>query len=323
MRATIIKSANKPKIKLMIVILLALTAVAFYMFEGIGPRPDFVLPRRAAQVMSMTLVGLAIAYSSIIFQTITNNRILTPAVIGFESVYMFIQTAIVIFFSAGSYFITGIPNFLLSVGVMMAFSLIIYSIMFRKEGQNILFLLLVGMVLGTMFSAATSYLQMIIDPSEFFIVQNRMFASFNSINQDLTIISAVLVIITISATLPFVKYLDVISLGREHAVSLGINFTGLSKGFLIAIAVLVSVSTALVGPITFLGVLVANITYQYIKTYKHTYILPTCIAITITALVGGQYIIARLLNFSATLSVIINFIGGLYFLFLLLKENKK
>jgi len=313
---------NNATLKLFLLFILVVSAVIIYIYEGVGPNPGFTIPRRTSQALAMCIVAIAIAYSSVIFQTITNNRILTPAVIGFEAVYMFIQTVIVFVFSAGSHFITGIPNFLLSISVMMLFSLVIYSIMFKKDGQNILFLLLIGMVLGTMFSSLTSYLQIMIDPSEFFIIQSRMFASFNSINLNLLYISILMVVLAILPTIKYIRYLDVISLGKENAISLGINHARLSKCFLIVIAVLVSVSTALVGPVTFLGVMVANITYNYIKTYKHAYILPTCCLITILALVGGQYLVARVLNFSTTLSVIINFCGGLYFLILLLKENK-
>jgi len=311
----------------LIVTLLAAVAVAFYVLVGVTsmtvPVRNFILPRRLMEILAIFLVSVSVAYSSVIFQTITNNRILTPAVIGYESVYMFVQTVIVFLFSSGTYFITAVPNFILSIAVMMLFSLLLYNVMFKKgEGRNIYFLLLVGMILGTMFTSLTTFMQMLIDPSEFLIVQARMFASFNAINQALIFISVVAVGLTVLFSLPFVKYLDVMLLGRETAISLGVNHSALSKRFLFIIAVLVSVSTALVGPVIFLGVLVTNITYQLIKSHKHTYIIPTCVSVTMLALVGGQYLVARVLNFSTTLSVIINFAGGVYFIYLLLRENK-
>jgi len=318
---------KKALIKLLIVVFIAFAAVSVYMFFGVGSMSErvrnFVLPRRLMEVFAMFLVSVSVAYSSVIFQTITNNRILTPGVIGFESVYMFVQTVIVFLFAGGSYFITATPNFLLSVAVMMLFSLLIYQVLFKKgEGRNIYFLLLVGMILGTMFTSLTTFMQMLIDPSEFLIVQARMFASFNAINQALVFISAVAVGLTVLYSLPFVRYLDVMSLGRETAIGLGVNHSKLSKRFLLVIAILVSVSTALVGPVVFLGVLVTNLTYQLIKSHKHVYIIPTCVAVTTIALVGGQFLVSRIFNFSTTLSIIINFIGGIYFIYLLLRENK-
>ena len=309
-------------LRLITLVLLALFAISFYMFEGIGPRPDFVLPRRALRVVSMVLVAAAVAYSSVVFQTITANRILTPSVIGFEAIYMFIQTVIVFSLGGGSFLITGTPNFLVSVAAMMVFSLGVYQIMFRLEGQNIYFILLVGMVLGIMFGSLTTFMQMTIDPSEFFIIQNRVFASFNAVNQYLITIAAVSVGVILLLCIPLTKYLDVMALGREHSMSLGVNHLRLSRMLLIVIAVLVAVSTALVGPVTFLGVLVTNLTYQFMRTYKHRYILPACIAVTTISLVGGQYLVSRVFNFGINLSVVINFVGGIYFMYLLLKESR-
>ena len=320
----------------LIVSSLAIAAIAFYVLAGVGsmsaPVRNFILPRRLMEILAIFLVSVSVAYSSVIFQTITNNRILTPAVIGFESVYMFVQTVIVfaspqIFILGGqiqgAYFITAKPNFILSIVVMMLFSLLLYNLMFKKgEGRNIYFLLLVGMILGTMFTSLTTFMQMLIDPSEFLIVQGRILASFNAINQALVLISVAAVGLTVLYSLPIAKYLDVMLLGRETAISLGVNHSALSKRFLFIIAVLVSVSTALVGPVTFLGVLVTNLTYQLIKSHKHVYIIPTCVAVTTVALVGGQFLVSRVFNFSTTLSIIINFVGGIYFIYLLLRENK-
>ena len=309
-------------IKLAAAFVFSLALILFYVYHDVGPRPDFVVPRRVNQVVAMVLVSVCIAYATVIFQTITNNRILTPGIIGFEAVYMFIQTVIVFILGGDSHFVTTQPNFFISVGMMMLFSLLVYQFMFRKEGNNVFFLLLVGMVLGVMFSSLTSFMHMVIDPNEFWIIQGRMFASFNRINSDLLFISAIVVGITLVVSLPFTKYLDAMSLGKENAISLGVNHKKVSKAFLLIIAVLVSVSTALVGPVTFLGVLVANLAYQLLSTYRHRYLIPMSIFITVIVVVGGQYLVSRVLNFSVTISIVINLVGGIYFMGLLLKGKK-
>jgi iron complex transport system permease protein len=121
---------------------------------------------------------------------------------------------------------------------------------------------------------------------------------------------------------PYMKYLDVLSLGREPAINLGIAYDEVVKRLLLGIAVLVSISTALTGPLMFLGLLVANITHEFVRSYQHKYLLVGSVLISIIALVGGQFVVERVFTFSTTLSVIINFVGGVYFLYLLLKENR-
>jgi len=116
--------------------------------------------------------------------------------------------------------------------------------------------------------------------------------------------------------------LDVIALGRYTAINLGVPYDKLVQRMLILSSVLIAVSTALVGPITFFGLIVANLSYQFFKTYKHSVLIAGSCVMSIVALVGGQWMVERIFNFDTTLSVIINFVGGVYFIYLLLKESR-
>jgi len=311
------------KTKIGVLALVAIVLIAIFMLIDAGGNWDYVLPRRFKKILAIILTGSVIAISTVIFQTITNNRILTPSIIGLDSLYMFIQTFVIFFLgSASKTAMDKNLNFVLSVGLMILFAALLYKVLFRREGRNIYFLLLIGLIFGTLFNSLASFLQVLIDPNEFMILQDRMFASFNNVNTDLLVISCVLVIAIILYLRPFLKYLDVLSLGRDDAINLGVDYDYVVKRLLIVIAILVSIATALVGPITFLGLLVANVAYQFMKTYKHSYLLFGASLISIIALVGGLLIVERVFTFSTTISVIVNFIGGVYFIYLLLKENK-
>ncbi len=311
------------KVKTSILAILALSLTAIFLFTNVGSQWDYVLPRRTMKVLAIILTGASIGISTLIFQTITNNRILTPSIIGLDSLYMLIQTFLVFFFgSANLTMMSKNLNFLLSVGLMVLFSGVLYKILFKKEGNNIYFLLLIGLIFGTLFQSMSSFMQVMIDPNEFLMVQDKMFASFNNIKTDLLVISIISVLAVSAYALRFLKYLDVMSLGKDQAINLGVDYDFVVKRLLIVIAILISISTALVGPITFLGLLVVNVAYQFFNTYKHGYLMLGSILLSIIALVGGQLIVERVFTFSTTLSVIINFIGGIYFIYLLLKENK-
>jgi iron complex transport system permease protein len=311
------------KLKLSLLAVLAVALIAVFLFIHLGPNWDYALPRRLKKVLAIVITGGAIAYSTMIFQTITNNRILTPSIIGLDSLYMLIQTFVVFAFGSMSLPSTNKHlNFFISVALMIAFVAVLYKLLFKKEGRNLYFLLLIGLVLGTLFGSMSTFMQVLIDPNEFLIVQGKMFASFNNVNTDLLVISIVIIaVIAIYAT-RLSKYLDVMSLGKEHAVNLGIPYDYVVKRMLVIVAILIAVSTALVGPITFLGLLVVNVAYQFMRTYRHSYLIPGAMLISIVALVGGQLIVERVFSFETTISVIINFIGGAYFLYLLLREKK-
>ncbi|WP_085524300.1 iron chelate uptake ABC transporter family permease subunit [Tuberibacillus sp. Marseille-P3662] len=308
------------RMKLSILVVLALVLIGGFMFIDVGDDWAYVLPRRGEKIIAIVLTGGSVAFSTVIFQTMTNNKILTPSIIGLDSLYMLIQTVIVFVF--GSTTLTMMDqnvHFLLSVGLMVLFSGVLFKILFNREGRNIYFLLLVGLIFGTFFQSISSFMEVLIAPNEFMMVRDKMFASFNNVNTDILILAIVAVLSVVVYFLKFSKYLDVLALGKEHAVNLGVNYDCVVKRLLVIVAILVSISTALVGPITFLGLLVANVTYQILHTYQHQSLIAGAILVSIIALVGGQLIVEHVFVFSTTISVIINLVGGIYFIYLLLK----
>lgn len=283
---------------------------------------SYFLSRRVPKVAAIIITGGAIAFSSLIFQTITNNRILTPSILGLDSLYMLMQTLVVFAFGSSHIIIINKNlNFLVSVGLMLTFSMVLYKFLFKKETNNIMILLLIGLILGTLFQSLSSFMQMMIDPNEFLHIQDKMFASFNNINTEILLLSTFIVGVIAIYSSKYLNVLDVLSLGREDAINLGIDHDKVIKKMLIIVSVLTAVSTALVGPITFLGLLVVNLSREFLNTYKHKHLVITSILIGIVALIGGQLLVERIFNFGTPISVIINFLGGFYFIYLLLKEN--
>lgn len=311
------------KFKLTALSIAALALIAVFLFAGVSGNWDYILPRRAYKVLAIALTGAAIAFATVVFQTMTNNRILTPNIIGLDAMYMLVQTFIV--FAYGSMSFSAMNryiNFGISVVAMVGFALLLYKLLFRREGRHIYFLLLAGIIMGTLFGSMTTFMQVLIDPNEFLVVQGRMFASFNNVNTDLIWLSVAAFAAVALYCMRLTKFLDAMALGREHAINLGVDYEYVVKRLLVVIAILISIATALVGPITFLGLLVANVTIQLMRTYRHKHLIPASMLVSIVALIGGQMLVERVFTFSTTLSVIINFVGGVYFLYLLLKENK-
>ncbi|HEY4550828.1 MAG TPA: iron chelate uptake ABC transporter family permease subunit [Bacillus sp. (in: firmicutes)] len=308
--------------KLGILTIITVILIAVFLFTDVKGSWDYVLSKRTEKIFAMILTGAAIAFSTIVFQTITNNKILTPSIIGLDSLYMLIQTFLVFTLGSTSSLMNQNINFFISIGLMVLFVGILYKVIFKREGSNLYFLLLIGIIFGTLFESISSFMQVLIDPNEFMRIQDKMFASFNNINTDLLMISLILIILVTLYFLKFIKYLDVLSLGKEHAINLGVDYDRIVKRLLVVVAILISIATALVGPITFLGLLVVNVTYQLFKTYQHKFLIIGSILVSIISLVGGQLIVERVFTFSTTLSVIVNFIGGVYFIYLLLKQSK-
>ncbi|MEC4114099.1 iron chelate uptake ABC transporter family permease subunit [Myroides pelagicus] len=312
------------KYKIITILLVALLiCIGIYMFTFTGVNLDYVLPRRGFKIIAMILISFAIGYSSVVFQTISANRILTPSIMGFDSFYLLIQSTLVFIYGDKTFQVLNAEsNFAISVGLMILFSLAMYYLVFKRESKSMYLLLLVGMLIGTLFRSISSFIVMLIDPNEFMIFQAAMFASFDKINVNLLTISSVVLIGAMIFGARYFRQLDVMNLGRENAISLGVDYHKVIRVNLMIISVMVAISTALVGPITFLGILVANLAYELVKSSKHIYIVITCCLLTAVTVIGGQYLVEHLFNMSTTISIIINFVGGIYFIYLLLRSNK-
>ena len=308
-----------------ILILMALSLLGMLLFILFGLTFDnmsFNLPRRALKVLAIAIVSFSIGYSSIVFQTITGNRILTPGIMGLDSLYMFIQTVVVYFFGSRQLaMMTDTFQFFISGIIMVGASLLLYVFLFNGKMKNIYFLVLIGIIFGGFFNGLSNFMQMMLDPNEFLVLQGKMFASFSAINIKLVGICLVLIIFCIISIIPDLKRLNVLSLGEDHAINLGINCKRLIRKQMIVISVLISVSTVLVGPVTFLGLLVASLAREVVKGYKHGIMIIAAFLIGNIALIYSLFMVERLLNFSATINVIIDFIGGIYFIYLITRNQ--
>ncbi|ENG8176211.1 iron chelate uptake ABC transporter family permease subunit [Campylobacter jejuni] len=308
--------------KMLILSFLTLNMIGIFIFVGLNGFDEYALKSRFLQIAAIIIVAICIAVSTVIFQTLCNNKILTPAIIGLDSLYMLLQSALIFSFGAANLSVyKNDINFLITLVCMVVFSLGLYKILFSSD-RSIYLIMLLGLVFGTLFSTLSSFFEVLIDPDEFMVMQGRMFASFDNIAFDVLILAYIISFLSFIWIFRYMKFLDPLNLGKDLAINLGINYQKISKQLMIIIAILTSISTALVGPITFLGLLVVNITYELFKTAKHSILLSACILISILALLGGVFFVSRVFDYNATISVVINFLGGIYFIYLVLKGNK-
>lgn len=309
--------------RMVLLAVLAVAAAAAFMTVGVTGSWEYALPARSRRLAGMVLVGVALAVSTVLFQTVTNNRILTPSVMGFDALFVLLQTVGVFFLGAAT--VTGTDvrlRFLVDLVALVAFGAALYRLLFGRTQHDIYVLVLVGVVLGTLFTSLTLLVSRLIDPNEFLTLQDLLFASFNGINRQLLGIAAGAVVIMVAAVLRLLPRLDVVALGREPAIGLGVGHRRVVNQALLAVAVLVAVATALVGPITFLGLLVANLARQVLGTHRHAWTLPGASLIAVIALTVGQLVLEEGFGFTTSLSVVVNFVGGIVFIALLLREPR-
>ncbi|MBB5610927.1 iron complex transport system permease protein [Janthinobacterium sp. S3M3] len=305
---------------LLLLVLLALAAT--FVFWSSGFDVDYVIPKRLARLAAIVIGGVCVAFSSILFQTIAGNRILTPAVMGYEAVYLLLQSLLILFMGTQALVVVSqINNFFLSIAFMLAYSWAIHRWLLHDGKNNVYFLLLVGLVLSMVIGTFTQFVQLRISPGEFSILQGYSYTSFNRAQPMQLLYSGVLVMAACLGAWKTLPVLDVLSLGRDQAISLGVSYRRYVQCYLALIALLVAVSTSLLGPTAFMGIFVANITYALAGSVRHKLTLPLGCAIAIAIFLMAQLLVEHVFNYKTTVSILVNLVCGAYFLALMVRKQ--
>ena len=304
-------------------VLLGVLAATF-LLAGSALDFAYVIPRRLVRLAAIVIGGICIAWSAVAFQTITENRILTPAIMGYEAIYLLLQALLVLALGAhGPALLGANGNFLLSIAVLLAYSLAIHAWLFRGGRNNVYALLLAGLVLTIAIGTLTEVIQYSISPGEFALLQGYSLASFNRAGPaQLAIAAGVLALVGV----PIIRSLrtfDVVALGRDQALSLGVDYQRFVRLHLGLIALLVAISTSLIGPTAFMGIFVANSAYALARDHRHRHILSTGCAIAIALFLAAQLLVEHLFNYRTTVGILVNLSCGLFFLALLVRRSER
>lgn len=313
--------------KLIILSLLVLAAAAAYMLVEVNFSNQrlfqYSMKIRAPKLIVMLITAFAIGGASIVFQSIINNTIVTPCLLGMNSLYTLIHTAVV--FCVGSGSILAV-NANLSFGVdlvlMGIVATVLYSYLFQKTKHNILYVLLIGTVMTSFFSSIQTTMTRIMDPNEYDSLLATLVASFNNINGEIIVFSLVILSAVIFFLRKELALLNVLTLGKDQAINLGVDYDRCIRRLLLGVTLCIAVATAMVGPISFLGLIIANLSRQMLKTYRHGQLIVGSALFGMLVLVGGQLIVEHVFTYAIPISVFITVGGGLYFLYLLLANGK-
>lgn len=321
------RAYRKNIIKLIVIALIAIIIVAAFLFIGVKFHNHkllrYAMKLRIPKVIAMIITAFAIGAATIIFQSVINNTIVTPCLLGMNALYTLIHTSVVFVLGSGSILFTNDNlSFLVDLVLMGIIATVVYSWLFKMTGHNVLYVLLVGTVLTSFFSSIQSTLTRVMDPNEYDTLLTSLVASFSNINSEIIIFSVIILALIGVIFRKELALLDVITLGKEQAINLSVDYDRCIRRLLLAVTLCIAVATAMVGPISFLGLIIANISRQLLKTYRHTQLIAGAALMGVIALIGGQFIVERVFVYSIPISVFITVAGGIYFLYLILKGSR-
>ena len=308
---------HKNHLRLLILLLLVLLVCAGYMTVGVQFENQklfaYAMRIRTPKLIAMLITAFAIGSASIVFQSIINNTIVTPCLLGMDQLYSLIHTAVFFVAGSGSFLaVNANAAFAVDLAIMGAVATVIYSYLFRKTNHNVLYVLLIGTVLTSFFSSIQTTLTRVMDPNEYDTLLTDLVASFSV---------AVLVLVAF-AFRKELALLDVLTLGKDQAINLGVDYDRCIRRLLLGVTLYIATATAMVGPLAFLGLIIANLSRQFLRTYRHSQLITGSVLFGMAVLIGGQLLVERVFVYSVPVSVFITVGGGVYFLYLLLTQRK-
>lgn len=318
---------RKNRRKLALLVFLVVVAAAAYLFTDVSFANErlfrYAMKIRIPKLIVMLVTAAAIGGASIVFQSVINNTIVTPCLLGMNSLYTLIHTAVVFVAGSGSFLVVnGNISFAVDLVLMGVAATVIYSYLFRKTNHNILYVLLIGTVLTSFFGSIQSTLVRVMDPNEYDGLLASLVASFSNINSEIIVFAVLLLAVLIFALRRELALLDVLTLGRDQAVNLGVDYDRAIRRLLLGVALCIAIATAMVGPISFLGLIIANLSRQLLKTYRHSQLIAGSALFGMIVLAGGQMIVEQVFVYAVPVSVFITVGGGIYFLYLLLGKRR-
>ena len=312
--------------KLVILVALMLLAALFFMIVDVNfSNPKFFwfsMKIRTPKLLAMLIAAFAIGAASIVFQSVINNTIVTPCLLGMNSLYTLLHT--VVYFAFGSTSFLAVNEnaaFIVDLLLMIVVATFIYGYLFKKTNYNVLYVLLIGTVLTSFFGSIQETMVRVMDPNEYDALLLTLVAGFENINGGIIFSCIVLLALLAFILRKDLALLDVITLGKDQAINLGVDYDRCIRRLLMGVTACIAIATAMVGPISFLGLIIANLGRQIMRTYRHTHLILGASLFGMMALVASQCLLEHVFAYAVPVTVFVNLGGGMYFLYLLLKKK--
>lgn len=316
--------AQKANIRNLILLTFLVIAVClvYLTINSYPEKPElfrYILSLRVPTLIVMLIAAFAIGGASIVFQSIINNRIVTPCLLGMNSMYTLVHTAVVFAVGSGSRIATNSNlSFAIDLVIMSIVATFIYSYMFKKTGNNVLYVLLIGTVLSSFFGSIQSTMIRVMDPNEYDTLLTTLVADFNNVNSEVIVFSLILILLLVVFLRKDLALLDVITLGKDQAINLGVDYDRTVRRLMLGVVLCIAIATAMVGPISFLGLIIANLARQMLRTHKHSHLIVGSALMGMLAIIAGQLVSQHVFSYAVPISTFITIGGGIYFLYLLL-----
>lgn len=268
------------------------------------------LPRTVACV----LAGTALAVSGAVIQGVLTNQLASPSIIGVNAGAGFAVTICCALGLFSGWMIAGAAF----VGAVC--TVLVVALTAQKIGASRTTVILGGVAMNSCLNAASEAISILVPEAGMQAADFRV-GGFSAIAYGRLLPAAVLIVISLLLLFTLTNELDVISLGEDTAQGLGMSVKGMRTIFLGLSALLAGAAVSFAGLLGFVGLIVPHVARRFVSS-ESAKLLPFC------ALCGAGFVtlcdlLARSLfsPYEIPVGILLSFIGGPFFLFLLIRRK--
>lgn len=277
---------------------------------------NLAIVSRIPRLISILVTGSSLSIAGLIMQTITGNKFVSPSTAGTMEWSRFGVMLAILFFGGQA----SILKMFIAFVTSLAGTIVFMQLLQRMRFKNAMVVPLVGMMLGNVISAITSFFAYRFD-----IIQNM--SSWLQGNFSL-VIKGRYELLYLGIPFLFIAYFyankfTIAGMGESFSKNLGLNHRSVVSLGLVIVAVITSTVVVTVGSISFVGIIIPNIVTMFMGDNLKN-------SLPVTAIVGALFLlvcdmIGRLILFpyEVSISVIVSVLGSILFLLLLFRRKSK
>jgi iron complex transport system permease protein len=290
---------------------------------GGSPDGDFATPSmvlwsvRLPRVLMAIIAGAALSVGGVVFQGMMRNPLVSPSFLGVTHGAVFGASIAIIFFSKSAFSIE-------SSAFIWAVAAVILVYVIGNRGINtITTLVIAGVIVSTFFMAAGSFLKYIADPyTELPAIVFWMMGGLNNVLWTHVIRASIIISTGIAVIYIFRGRLNLMAVGDEEAMSMGLNVKFARVMFMVFGTLIVAAGSSSCGIIMFVDLIVAHISRMIVGP-DHDSLIPFAAILGATFLLFTDTIVRILPGGEIPISIITSFIGAPLLGYLLMKQNNQ
>ncbi|MEG6611569.1 iron ABC transporter permease [Pseudoclostridium thermosuccinogenes] len=295
---------------------LSRTLSVLFKDDGISKEFQIIYYVRIPRTLAAIFAGCALSLSGLILQTVLNNALAGPSIIGVNSGAGLFTTLIIALFPA---YITLMPVAAF-VGALMV-TLLVYFIA-KKTGASRTTIVLSGVAVSSFIGAITDTI-LTIWPDTAIRRTSFLIGGLSGVTMNGIMLPGILISISFIAVFILSYDMNVLSLGDETAKSLGLNVSRYRFIFIVLSSLFSGSAISFAGLLGFIGLIVPHAS-RFIIGYDSRLLVP------VSALLGSLFalicdILARILfaPYEIPAGIIMSFLGGPFFIYLMLKQKRR